>query len=248
MSSEEIQFEQIERYLAGKMNADELQAFETSLLRDKSLKQEVALHRQLAEATIEHDVMDFRASVNSVMKDASMLKQSVLPNKILYLRIVATVSIILLIGYGLSRFFTDSVSNQPLFETYYEPYDDLITGRSDDRTDDTILLAMQYYNQADYSQAITYLEQIDQHNKPLLSLYLGICYLNLDDYEKAHMSFDSALETDNLFSKELRWYNALTYLKEGNTGKARLTLKRIINSPGKSGYVTKAQSLLDALD
>lgn len=245
MSRQEIKFEQIEKYLSGKMSTEEVQAYETELLENKALRDEVALHRHLAKASAEHDVIDFRASVKSIIKNETEQKTRKQPSQWNFIRIAASISIILLTGIVVNHFFLDKASSQQLFASYYEPYKDLVSGRSNENKEDAISKAMMFYNQADYAQAETYFKQIDISNKPLLSLYQGICYLNLNDFKNAHDTFSDASEKDNLFSSELKWYNALTYLKEENKSQAKVILEEIINAPSNSGYKQKAQTLLN---
>ena len=247
MSSNEIKFEHIERYLAGRMTDEELQTFESELQNNETLRQEVLLHKQIAEATLERNVMDFRASVQSVIHEKANRNAGKFPAFKYYIRIAAAISIIFLISYTVHQFYFDRSSSLELFMSYFVPYDDLITGRSDDNNEENLTLAMMHYNQGEHQQAISYFRLFDDGNKPLINLYLGICYLSLEDFELAHKTFENGLAKDNPFTIELKWYQALTYLREENSVKAKLILEDILETKDLSGYRKKATELLKEL-
>lgn len=248
MRGEEIKYNKIEMYLAGEMKTEELQSFEAELLKNSALRKEVELHKGIEQASIEQDIIDFRGSVRSIIEDESSKKGNTQRYSWNYISIAATVSIILLVGFGVTQFFFNNTSTEQLFTAYYVPYEDLISGRGDDTINESITTCMMYYSQQEYNKAIEHFENIDISDKPLLQLYAGISYLNTDVLDKAHDIFNLISLEESLFKNEAKWYNALTYLKENNPGKAKVILAEIVRTANTSNYAQKAQTLLDELD
>jgi len=242
MSEKEKKYNQIEKYLSGQLQGSELQRFETELLNNSSLKEEVNLHKEIAEAVTEKEVMVFRKSVNSIIKNETTSQRWS------YLGIAATILIIISAGIGINTFFFKKDSIEQLYTAYYEPYEDLISVRSDETLNESISTLMNYYNQQKYGNAISYLDSIEIYDQPLLQLYVGISYLNVSAFDKAHETFDIISNDENVFNTEANWYNALTYLREGNKGKTIFILSEIANSKKESNYKLKALELLDKLN
>jgi len=248
MGGKENKYDQIEKYLAKEMKGDELFDFEQELKKNTKLEKEVALHNEIAQAITEKDVIEFRNLVQSTLKNKTSNTKKVFSIKWRYISIAATILIILVIGMVVMypNLFQKKPAEQ-LYITYYEPYQDLITGRSNEINDKNTGLALMYYNRQEYHKVIEQLNNVDISNKPLLQLYAGISYLTINDVKKAHITFENISKGNNLFQIEALWYNALTYLKEGDIKKSKLMLKEIIATSGNSDYAQKARRLLDEL-
>jgi len=238
--SERAKYEQIERYLAGKLDSEELITFEDELKQNPSLKKEVALHRGVSEAITEQDVIDFRSTVQEVIR--SMGRQKPSPIKI-YLKWAAVILLLVVSGLVINHLYFRPSSNQEIFEKYFSPYDNVITGRTDVVNDQDILLAFEYYDQNNYAEALKFFGKIDQTDKPLLSIYEGICHLKLLSYTEAHHLFDK-VPHNSLYFVEAQWYKALTFVKQNKMEDAKGILKTIIKGNPNSSYAKKAQEIL----
>jgi len=248
MGRKETTYLLIEKYLANRLKGDELSDFEKELDKNTELRNEVALHKEIAQAVTEKDVINFRNLVQYALKNKASNNRRRAAIQWRYVGIAAAISIILVIAIVImSPILFKKKSTEQLYITYYEPYEDLISGRSNEADNANVVLALVYYNQKEYSKVIKQLNTINIRNKPLLQLYAGISYLNINDFKKAHSTFESIITGNNLFQVEALWYNALTYLKEGNTKKSKLILKKIIATPNKSSYAQKAKRLLEEL-
>lgn len=245
MNREEKTYLQIEKHLANELEGDELHTFEKELEKNTELRNEVALHNEIAQAVTEKDVINFRNLVKFALKNKTS-KEGAIPWR--YISIAATISITLLIGIVVMYpVIFQKKSVQQLYITYYEPYEDLITGRSNEVDDKNTSLALIYYNKQEYNKVIEQLNNVDISTKPLLQLYAGISYLNINDLKKAHSTFESIITGNSLFLIDALWYNALTYLKEGNPKKSKLVLEEITVISSNSNYSQKVKRLLDEL-
>lgn len=246
MGEQENLHDQIERYLRGAMNADELNAFEEELKNNRKLEKEVTLHREIAAAALESDVMEFRELVNAAISEQSEKPIILRQNNRKYLLIAASISILLLAIWGISTQLIKP-SAQQLYSSYYEPYDDLITGRSDRLADEKLSEFMSLYNQRQYQDAIALIQDISIAEKPLIQLYVGICFLNTNQFDEAINNFTQVSTNDNLLKKQGLWYLALTHLKNNDSEKAAASLKKITTSKENSLYTAKAIELLEKI-
>jgi hypothetical protein len=60
--------EEIDEYLSGSMGDDILAEFEIEMMQNKQLKEEVDLHREVAAALGENDIMDLRNEIRNIME------------------------------------------------------------------------------------------------------------------------------------------------------------------------------------
>ncbi|MEL6559658.1 MAG: hypothetical protein AAFQ94_15810 [Bacteroidota bacterium] len=246
MEEQENLHDQIERYLSGEMNADELNAFEESIRNDRELENEVALHREIATAALENDVIEFREIVNSAISENSEEPVFLQQNNRKYLLIAASISLLLLALWGVSTQLKTPTS-QELYSSYYEPYDDLITGRSDKLADERLSEFMSFYNSGQYDSGIALIKEINIAEKPLLQLYTGICFLNTNQFDQAINHFTQVSANGGMLGKQGLWYLAMAQLKNNDLEKATESLKIIISSGENSLYNAKAIELLEKI-
>lgn len=249
MESEEFNYNQIERYLADQMTAEEKVAFEALISDNATLRDEVALHKDISAAATEEEVMNFRAVARSVIKAQSSRTITIaLPSSRRYFMIAASVALLIVAGISINLLLFKARSTEELFSNYFEPYQDLISGRNDTNTDKEVALFMSLYNQENYLEAIDQLNTIDLTNKPLLQLYAGICFLGTDQLDDAEKSFAAPALGRSLYAKDARWYAALTLLKEGNAEEAKKALTTISQDNSDGSYQKRAQALIDEME
>lgn len=102
----------------------------------------------------------------------------------------------------------------------------------------------------DYEKAKRMLEKYsDLKSKidPNVSLYLGISYLETNDFDSAIGTFDKLIQSNSLDSSKGFWYKALVYLKAGDKKGAKNILKLIVKSPSNYNY-EKARNILKDID
>jgi len=242
MEGEEKKYHQIEKYLAGELRGKELQDFEIEMQNNTFLRKEIELHKEVANAVTEQDIMDFRRSVKTVIKNTIPGKSEKPIFRWRYVGIAASIAIVMFIGIKYAPF--NKQSTQELYSSYYTPYENLISGRGDESLNDSIAIVMVYYDQQKYDQVVKLLNTMNMHNKPLLELYKGISYLNIDEIEKAHSIFGGLITSDNSFRLDALWYNALAYLKEGDRKNSKMLLEEIIAISEHSKNARLARNIL----
>lgn len=133
---------------------------------------------------------------------------------------------------------------EDLFNSYFIPYENLITVRSSKTRDKVLQEAMSYYTVKDYSSAAKLFKKylIQNPENHLILLYLGISFLAAGKYTNASTSFNKILKSKNsLLSDEVKWYLALTNLRKFKIEETLAMLNKI----GKESiYFRKAGNLL----
>lgn len=132
---------------------------------------------------------------------------------------------------------------EDLFNSYFIPYENLITVRSSKTRDKVLQDAMSYYTVKKYSSAAKLFKKylIQNPENQLILLYLGISFLAADKYTNASTIFRKILKSKNsLLSDEVKWYLALTNLRKFKIDETLNMLNKI----GKdSSYFRKAGNL-----
>jgi len=118
----------------------------------------------------------------------------------------------------------DEIPTNELFAQYFEPLPDLISTRSESNS---LLGAMESYNDREYGKA---LESLDTtlFKQSQVKVYRAICRLAID--EEQNLSFEDeirALKHGHPLEEQVRWYQALSHVKNGELNKGVLTLESI---------------------
>ncbi len=160
--------------------------------------------------------------------------------------------LILLVGItALLWQYMNKTKNDDLYTNSFRPLPPIsFTLRGENEKDDaeTISEAMIDYGQKQYDKAI-YL-----FNKKLTTnpqdnesqLYIGICYLETNQIEKAITSFEKVRINSEEYYNEAAWYLALVYIKENNLFKAEEVLNELVKN--ESSYQDKAKELLTRIN
>lgn len=248
MEQEEKDIELIEAYHQHRLNDEELAAFERRRASDKDFDQKAEDYIHIMTEINTFGQQDFMKKVKGWEKDiAAKEKTKIIPLK-RFLSMAAAIIIILIpIGYLLlSDFFKQD--QQELFTAYFEPYDDVITERSEQAG--LLEQALSAYNQENFRQAITYFEGYLKENPEETGIksYLGISYLAVGETDKAERSLKEATQSGTgLFKEVSEWYLALTYLKAEQINPLKQQLKVITSQSGHM-YRAQAEKLLKEIE
>ncbi|HMN05406.1 MAG TPA: hypothetical protein PKD45_06735 [Flavobacteriales bacterium] len=139
-------------------------------------------------------------------------------------------------------------SPEALCGRFFTPYPDVISQRERTPINATFLDAMALYSGGKYAEVIPLLEHVvdkDMRNSSA-RMYLVSAYLAVGEPYKAEMHLDF-LENyrDRNFGDQVDWYNALCWLCEGNTEKAKQQAEYIAGRPHT--YRKEAAELAKAL-
>jgi tetratricopeptide (TPR) repeat protein len=157
-----------------------------------------------------------------------------------------------------------AVNYQQIYATTFEQYDNTLSeavqmelseqgfgGNPDEAALQEILIAMNAYDNKEYEQALTLLQEClekghasNYQNK--IELHLGLSYLEVNETEKAITQFQNLVSGENDKQAIAEWYLALAYLKAEKIEKAKTILTKLKNTV-TNPYQKKASTLLQEL-
>ncbi len=249
--------ELIEKFLEGKMTADETKVFEAkkeeeefkSLLDDMDLLIE-GVKRSAATSSEEEKLERLKFFGEIMDMEENALKEDDSKVVPLYRKpwlLAAAASVALLITVGIVWMQNRPPQNERLFVAYFQPFDSpgsgLTRGSSEENTKTK---AYEAYDNARYAEAIKLFNEIIKTvDDPISHLCLGNAQLENGQLEEAEKTFTHMISEHSELVTQSKWYLALTYLKENKMERAKATLWEISKS---STYGEKARNLLKELE
>jgi len=236
-------YEQIEKYLEGKLDEKALESFEKQMRENPDLAEDVALYKEI-EKSIAHrfkhqkEESELRSTLNNIHKEQSSTEKT---SKVIplmgYKKWLVAASIAALVGLF---FFQNST---PVYGDYasHEPMEVTVRGNSN-----TLDQVQKLFNDKDYLLANTHLSRLADYYKDNaeIQLYYGITFLETDQYEMAKMTFEKIANANSLFKHKATWYLALNAFKQNDIETCKSYLQQI---PKEAAIYDKAKSLLDKL-
>ena len=223
---------QIEGYLNGSLTKTARDSFEAVLARDPQLADKVndlkAIEAGLNAAGMEAFLNDLQEWENNLS-----VTQAPVPGWKKYLAVAAIVTLVIIPAIYL--FSSKQQTSEELFLAYYQPYEEMLTTRGNGADSLGMLLAdgMDAYNRGAFQLCSELLESYLQQNPDAdrVALYLGIAQLEMNQKQSAEANFIRA-QNDPAFQHQAQWYQALSYLKFDETGKATALLRSISQNTG----------------
>lgn len=248
MSDSESLYQRIESYLADELSEAERRSFESEMTQDASLRQEVQLHRELGEAVLEKEVMQFSDLLGEItQKMRTGIREEKVGVRPLFSpwRVWLVAATLVLILGGVWLFLPKGNDTQALYNTYYQPYS--FPGAERGSTFSEFGAAL---TAGEYKKALSLLQTpalADSLGEAEVKFRMAICYLELEQAEKAIEALSTvAADAENISSEPASWYLALAYLKAEQLEKAKQQLSHIIRTTD-SIYKEQAEALLEAL-
>lgn len=245
--------DQIEQYVAGKLEGQALVDFEQRLSADPQLAQRVRLENALQQAVrLAPQVTQFREQLKAA--DAQLIgTQRSKTFRISRLSAIAATALLLLAAWW---FFNrpEPVSRADLFAAHFHPHEAFSkVNRGGDNKIDTSAFKQRWdaavadLNAGQYEAAIQKFDQLQ--TMPEARAYSddlfyakGLACLQAGKPQEAINSFE-AIQTS--FPSEKPWYLALSYYLAGNDAAARTAFEQIAQSA--SPYKKEAQEMLESL-
>lgn len=258
----------IKAYLDNEMDATERKNFEKELLINTELAETVSVLQKMNTVYNDND-WDFYNNEISELEEVNKLftnkeithfskqvKQAETnykkntPKKLNYFikrtASIAAASLILFSGY---YFFIKKTSNTTLYNDYYN-IKDLPSFTTKSETANTLSQAENLFKSQEYSKALKLFKDIEKKQystiNPNLTLYIAICYLELEEYQLAHNKLNDLLKSNTIDHHKAYWFKALVYLKQDNKEQAIKSLENLIKNEKHFNY-EKAQELLKSL-
>jgi TolA-binding protein len=245
----EFDYDMINRYLDGEMNAEELGAFEAAMQQDADLKSEVELLRDVNETLKiklhpDENEMALRSSLKEMKAEffesrAGQAKVVSLNRK----RWMTAIAAVLVIGLMVTVW-------QPWKkEDLYQQYADIKMPAIAERgaaADSLLKQAVKNFNDKKFTEAIPVFETVlkDSAKNSFVQYYYGIALLENGNVEKARVQFLELYYSASIFRNDAAFYMALSYLKEKNKAACKDWLNKV---PSDTAPWFKAQELLKKL-
>ncbi|MCD4664783.1 MAG: tetratricopeptide repeat protein [Bacteroidales bacterium] len=235
----------IEEFLDGNLNEKELKEFLKQKEINPDLEKELKLRSEVNDAIRDKGLIELREKLASQRKRYSMnypftnIRRDVVKT---WHMAAASFSLILVAG-GLWYILSNSpYSTEKLVTKYYKPAHAIMQIRSVElNTNSALNEAFAYYKIKDYNNALSYFNSLE--NQITARFYSGICYIELESYDKAIESFEFVIEdNDNLFIEQADWYLGLIYLMDNQKSEAIKQFEKI--SASDSYYVKQANDIL----
>lgn len=252
-------FEKIDAYLNGDLTGKALEQFEQHLRSDQDFAAQVNLFKNIDAALVDEEALALQQQTeslgmeyfNQIEKKEAKIKK--LPFYRRPLSIAA--SVIFLVACGMIWWLVnssgDSVSNEALFASHYEPYSlsNLVRGGVDQNT--IYDQAMDAYSSSDLTNA-TRLFQTHIANKPndmmaifsLATVYLQQSPPALDDAARYYQAIIN--DGNSILVSQAQWYLALIRIKQDDRESAKGLLEELMTSED-SKLMEQAEDLLDKL-
>ncbi len=224
-------FELIEKYIDKDLDADELEMVKKLLANNPEFAKDYKLSVDINLAIAEKDTIILRRNLKEIhrnyKKDTGTTIRK-LYNKRWHLA-AAAITIFILLGNVLINNYGSS-KHDDIFNQFYQTESSIMITRSSDSSFDTDLReALNLYSNAQYQDAIEIF--IKHQNNVISNFYIGLSYIETNNFEKAIKAFQTVLDhNDNLFIEQAEWYKALCLIKLNQTEKATELLQIIKKS------------------
>ena len=241
-------YNEIARYAEDDMTAEERQEFEQALSTDTALQEQLALYREVHDSMYHHfnpgeDQYQLQQTLQDMRdeffnKAARRTKVVPIGRKLQYAISVAAILLITIIIWKPWQ-----------KEDLYGKYAQLEMTNPAERgnnTDSLLQEAAIAFNKEDFATAEKNLEQV-RSIKPddsFTNFYYGASLLRNGKTAQARVVLSAVANGESAFKYHATFYQALTYLKEGNKDACREWLQKI---PADASFYKKAQELLNKL-
>lgn len=245
----EFDYDMINRYLDGEMNAEEMNAFEEQMKQDAELRNETellknvtaTLKRKLHPGETEKALRNSLTELNTEYFSDANEKAKVIPlNRRRWMTAVAAVFIMALLL---------TVWQPWKKEDLYTQYASLqIPGIAErgKATDSILKQAVENFNSKKFAEAIPFFETVlkDSGQNSFAEFYYAVALLQNNDIEKARGRFTGLYNGESLFKYDAAFFMALSHLKEKDKSRCIDWLSRI---PADAANYSKARELLKKL-
>jgi len=212
------------------LSRDELKMSQTNSFKKFEAKQ---LHS--IQNLVEVHLKEKKAFLQSLEKSQQKPKKS----NLLWLIILFSIFIGLLLASIVYLNKSTQEDEVNLYAQYYEYYPSSYINRSILSEKDQFEIAMKEYNQANYSNAVEFLKNVETDSA---LFYKGLAYMELNEFELAINQFEKIQSLEHL---PFNYYLSLCYLQKGLNTEAIKALNEVPLKP--EYYKTKAQLLQNKL-
>lgn len=241
-------YTEIARYAEDDMTAEERQEFEQALSTDTALQQQLSLYRDVHGSLQQHfnkDAQQLHLEDTLQQMRGEFFSKASTPAKVIpmkrYLRYAMGAAAVLLVAVFLWKPWQPG-------DLYgkYAPLDMINPAVRGENTDSLLQQAAIAFNNEDFATAEKNLEQV-RRIKPddsFTNFYYGVSLLQNGKLAQSRVVLSALANGESAFKHQAIFYQALTYLKEGNKTACGEWLQKI---PADAANYAKAQELLNKL-
>ncbi len=242
--------EQLVQFLDGELNEVEKQQLIEKLKNNPGLSEKLDLIKDFDALTGDKQLSGFEDTLKEVEVDFMKRKQATSRLQLKFWMQVAAAVLILISAatYFLVIKEKTSPSADSLYASYYQKLPADYATRSNENGNDLFINAIKLYNENRYDEAISIFNKIIQADPSnnAARLFLGICYTETNNFQKASGLFnDILIKHDPIFEEHAAWYLSLCYIKTKKPDLAKPLLNNLVET--RSFYVGKASELLRKL-
>lgn len=255
--TKEEKYQYIEDFLNGNLKLEDEQAFYVRMKKDHAFKQEVNLHKSLAQSLgnpAKHVLQDVLNEVDENWK-ADTSSEAVVKSiesskaKFNWIKPVMGFAAGIVLFLVAAQFIKGKTSKEDLFASNYTPYRMILTERNGEADNQQLLknTASEAYRKGNFDEAQKIFNQLYRENpeEMVYAFYEANAMLSNQNNKEAIAAFDKILSKPNhLFKEQSQWFLGLAYLADENYEKAKLTFEDI--KEGAFRY-TEAQEILGSL-
>jgi tetratricopeptide (TPR) repeat protein len=236
-----------EKYIDQTASQQELGEIQQKLESDSSFKEEVVQLQAIKSILKAEDRANLYLELDGLFEQ-TVKPKSIQPTKsdksfkrfILLMAACVSVMLVALISFQYLR-----QNPAELYADFYKPFK--VSNLRSEVKEGVYWSGVELYQKGDFGNALPVFEksieeQPEKSNQT--HLLIGVCYLQLNQVEKAILEFDN-VNVNNEYKQEANWYSALANLKLEETEKAKSILEAIVSN--NSLYSQKAKQLLEKM-
>ena len=234
----------IQDYLQGNLSDEEKNQFRERLRNEPNLMEEYNAQKQMHIYLIDNNSRDQYTAHLNQLGDKYFPSDKKTTSSSNQFKPYILAAIILLAS--LASFYFYNKKSQNIYESHSNHFALHLVQKSIES--ETALNAENAFNSGRFDIAKVALEKylIKNNMDTKAKLALGICFLELDNHEKAIEYFDEISEGKSTLKTQAKWYKALYFIKTSQYENAQKTLLEIPNSDKQ--LFNKSKILLEDLN
>lgn len=221
----------IELYFENKLSKEEEIIFQNYLDTDVAFAEEFAFQKNVKRAITLNERCDLKKKLQSFETSKPKVKS--------FKIWCAAASIVLICGLGF--YFTQN-STSAIYDDYYQSYPNVVSPTvRGENSDDIKSEAFFEYDNGNYTKSFELFSKIyDVEQDDYALFYKGLSLMELQQTKDAIATFNQFdLNKNNAFTPFVKWYLALSYIKENQKGKAIPLLKTLSETENQQQEMAK---------
>lgn len=239
----------IQKYLDDEMSTDEILVFEQKLICDHSFKVQFDNQKRMNDLISDNDLLKFNSAIQEAEIKFNFHPRLFSKRHLKTVYKFAAVFLVIALFSIVTYIFIQKPDNNELFEKHYRfiSSPQLVRGTGD--SENLLSDALREYDKHNFGEAVSVFNKLLLNDKEnyIALFYLGLSYIELEEYQKAiQYLIIPAMNDDNFYKDQAGWNLALCYIKIGQNNDAIIVLEQL--SEDKNNYYkTEAENILNII-